>query len=735
MKKNNFYTSNINNLLFVGLCLFVLFFYWPQISEKYFVWFDAFNQFQIRLEYLANTLANGKLPLWDCSVYGGSPFFAEQQNACLYPFNLLIGFFTWLFPPYKMVYFVYAIVIETLFCLAGLYFFSQKNLKYLPLAATFTASIFIFSTSTITRVLLYPQYTVITFIPWLIIGVMGLRNAKLNYILILGLLWGMALLGGTQQYSYYLVIAISIYAAIDLIDLWITHKSYKLTFILFRKYFSFSIIGFAISAIYFIPVAKYFSTCGRYFEKASGTPIAYFITYIIPNFFGKLCGEPSIYFGKSGFWSYWEQSNYTGIIPLVIFITFMLFIKKDKLWYFTLILLLFSWLYAFGENNQLPRLLPFGANIRNPGRFFIFSTLAISLFCGKVINELILHNFSQIVLKKIFKITITLLLLSFLVALLWFAGIINKKFDEKQIIFINGGIIRSLTIFFVYCVSFWLFIKKKYNAVIFIIILITVTLFDLISYNRTFHNGKISPKQFFQVNSQVKSLQFEMKQEPFRIDGGMFTFCNLRATHYGLQALNGYSPYSPPWFNKLKKIKNKNIERYYDLLNVKYVFDLSPNGYRIKKRHNVLPRVFLVNHLIHTNENEILNVLLDKHFNIRKYAVVSTKWLHLLSYTNSLANSFAKIISYTPEKIVINVNSTSTAYLIISESRIDGWKVYVDGNENQWFPVNYNFRGVKLKKGTHKIVWKYSTPGLKLGAIISAAAFIFIIVAFIKQKK
>jgi len=33
--------------------------------------------------------------------------------------------------------------------------------------------------------------------------------------------------------------------------------------------------------------------------------------------------------------------------------------------------------------------------------------------------------------------------------------------------------------------------------------------------------------------------------------------------------------------------------------------------------------------------------------------------------------------------------------------------------------VNICFRAVKFDKGKHEVVWKYTTPGLKLGAVIS----------------
>ncbi len=45
--------------------------------------------------------------------------------------------------------------------------------------------------------------------------------------------------------------------------------------------------------------------------------------------------------------------------------------------------------------------------------------------------------------------------------------------------------------------------------------------------------------------------------------------------------------------------------------------------------------------------------------------------------------------------------------------------------------VNICFRAVKLDKGNHKVVWKYTTPGLKLGAVVSGIT-ILLAALFIK---
>lgn len=60
--------------------------------------------------------------------------------------------------------------------------------------------------------------------------------------------------------------------------------------------------------------------------------------------------------------------------------------------------------------------------------------------------------------------------------------------------------------------------------------------------------------------------------------------------------------------------------------------------------------------------------------------------------------------------------------LILSVPADDGWELYVDGEKTDIQPFKESLIGVHLKKGTHKIRLRYTTPGLKTGAALSAAA-------------
>ena len=64
-----------------------------------------------------------------------------------------------------------------------------------------------------------------------------------------------------------------------------------------------------------------------------------------------------------------------------------------------------------------------------------------------------------------------------------------------------------------------------------------------------------------------------------------------------------------------------------------------------------------------------------------------------------------------------------------------GWKAYVDGKETKIYQANGMYMGIPVEKGAHTIELSYTTPGLKIGAAVSAAAWIIFIVFVIAMQK
>jgi hypothetical protein len=98
------------------------------------------------------------------------------------------------------------------------------------------------------------------------------------------------------------------------------------------------------------------------------------------------------------------------------------------------------------------------------------------------------------------------------------------------------------------------------------------------------------------------------------------------------------------------------------------------------------------------------------------------------------AGDGAHIISYEPNRLLIEANADKPAVLVVSESNYPGWVATVDGKKANILTANYLLRGVILPAGTHRVEMWYQAPAARSGALISALTLLFLVGALVKLK-
>ena len=78
--------------------------------------------------------------------------------------------------------------------------------------------------------------------------------------------------------------------------------------------------------------------------------------------------------------------------------------------------------------------------------------------------------------------------------------------------------------------------------------------------------------------------------------------------------------------------------------------------------------------------------------------------------------------------------------VVLTFNQLDasGWRVTVDGGESSTLRANGLFRAVMIDAGTHRVIWKYSPGSLRVGAVISAIAMLFLltrVLIFTREEK
>jgi hypothetical protein len=189
--------------------------------------------------------------------------------------------------------------------------------------------------------------------------------------------------------------------------------------------------------------------------------------------------------------------------------------------------------------------------------------------------------------------------------------------------------------------------------------------------------------------------------------------------------------------------KNLNL---LNLLNVKYIItyeeindkrlelaytDEQVNVYR---NNESLPRAFfLSNYKVISNGQEALDFLRSKDFNPMDVVVLNEEPASFENRADSQHNNASvEIKDYSPNKVILNINTPSSGILVLSDTFYPGWKAYVDREETEIMKANTVMRAVIIPKGKHLVKFVYDpvpfNNGLKLGlcTLIGIPIMIFV---------
>ena len=141
--------------------------------------------------------------------------------------------------------------------------------------------------------------------------------------------------------------------------------------------------------------------------------------------------------------------------------------------------------------------------------------------------------------------------------------------------------------------------------------------------------------------------------------------------------------------------------------------------------------------LVHKNDEIKIKVTLnDKCFDYKVH-VYSVNYNVYKEFVKNINKNKMIIDSYYDDHhftAKVDVNDENNL-LYTSIAADNGWKVYVDGNLTDYVKINDVVIGLELENGEHLIEFKYSTPGLKEGLIISGISVLVSSIIILSRKK
>lgn len=120
-------------------------------------------------------------------------------------------------------------------------------------------------------------------------------------------------------------------------------------------------------------------------------------------------------------------------------------------------------------------------------------------------------------------------------------------------------------------------------------------------------------------------------------------------------------------------------------------------------------------------------------YDFKNINIVYQNTRNYADYTNDLKDRKVKNSQFSGNSISADISVSESKILSISVPYSSGWTCTIDGKQTKIIRSNIMFMSVPLSKGTHKIVFKYRTPGLKVGLCITAITTLFCLIFYFSK--
>ena len=454
------------------------------------------------------------------------------------------------------------------------------------------------------------------------------------------------------------------------------------------------------------------------------------IQFIAPDFFGN----PST-LNYYGIWNYAEFIGYIGILPLILAI-FAIFFRKDKktlffgtVFFISLIFALPTLIAKIPFKFEIPFLLT-----AQPTRLIFLADFALSILAAFGLDYFIKLKDKKLLLP-------VLILFSFIIAAFWvfvigFNG--NIISSENLMVAKQNLILPTILFIVVSLVLLFLIVNKKekiFNVNVLnvsLLLLILITVFDLFRFGWKF--TPFTSKEYLYPSTKVTSFlqnqkgQYRVLSVDSRIMPPNFSIM------YKLQVLDGYDPLylqrygelmaasgrgvpdiTPPFgFNRIITPQDP-FSRISDMLGAKYILSLEDRKdsklnlvftdgvIKVYENSSALPRAFFVNNtLIANSKQEAINAFFDVNYQFNSRAIIEEVTEKKL-FKDTWGVGSVEITSYKDNQVVLETKNDRDGFLVLTDSYYPSWHATIDGKETKIYITNYNFRGIIVPKGNHRI--------------------------------
>ncbi len=727
---------------------------------------DFTEQYYPLRVYAARELAASRLPLWNPSAYGGQPALADIQSGALYPPQVAeafllrwlgLGFPVWALELQAIAHFSWAAV--------GTYVFGRRLARRAPATprnARFAGTIvsLVFTYSGYLTGFPVQQLTILevsAWSPWVLLGVdvlaggtragdcwrlsIGDRRLKLGAWMLTGLVLGLSFLPGHPQTSLYVLYTASAYylfrvlsqSSADSRSGSVTgHLLSAIGYLLLAL-----LLAFALAAAQLLPTLEFITHSTRtdlsYDAVSFGLPLHEMVSIVYPGYFG---GSP----------------EYVGILPLALIGLALALGRPRPQIAFWAVTGMLAMILALGGNTFLYPLFyllaPGFEIVRHQERAFLVYALSAAVLSSYGALALVtpLDRVRRASLRRIERGLQVVFGVALALTALFFYGWVGSQHSD-----LFGGVLRHHVFGLALLAGSMILLALRSRSGRLLqrswgmALIAGWIAFNLFSVNWRFNlekpgaAGPYAPTPLTEfLGDQTAAASDE---GPLRIaSAGLLPGGPGAASVYGLQDITGNTPLHLAAINAFEATVPE--WRRWQLLNVHYVLSnrdlnspgltrtfpvgaLSEGQVRVYTIDDPLPRAWVVHDVeVVPDQSAALARLSESEFDPRRTAVLAKP--PGIPVPGLVEGSTARVTSFAPNDIAVEVNAVAHGVLILSENYYPGWRASIDGEPTRLVRANALLRGIPVPQGRHVVRVRYASTAVRAGFVISALASILI---------
>jgi hypothetical protein len=719
------------------LFLLTLGFFWRMLSGDVFQPADGGDLVSFLFptyRFAASELAQGRLPLWNPTLYGGAPFIGDIQAGFLYLPNLLLFLIA---PKFDYGALPWLSVLHLYWAGLGMYVL-LRTLRWTAMpvnrsAALFGAVAFMFADPLFVHVGNLNLIAVLSWLPWVLAAyARSLARGGLRWALLAALLLGVSTYAGHAQSTLYVGLALALYTVgWFAAGVWTWRRAGAAFGVLALT----AGLAVALAAPILLPAAELAGLSAResltYQESIaySLAPTQALVGLLTPGFFGR---------GPALHWSLWERVElpYVGIVTLIMAVVSLVLADRAarrRLWIWAG-MALFGLLVALGVygivHGWLTYLLPFFDQLRAPARALVLWSLGLSVLAAVGVDQTMRRRMPPAVWPAALARFLRyggLLLLGVTLPLVYFALLVTQP-DATT--FLRASLAAlALALATAFWLATWAMLAA-YRAGwlaprLLGIGLVALLFFDLAATGAYVDISEQNPTRGFDHPDIVDYLRSD--PDLIRIDSDT-DIAGLwqpdSAALHGLQDIAGIA--NPLALRSVRDYLASTGGRdsaRYDLLNVKYV--LVAEGVPLPA--GAFERVL----------GPVQGLELHRNLTYAPRAWYAPADADLADIALPDAPLAAAVTHYAAGHLDAAITAPAAGYLVLAEVLYPGWQAAVNGAPAALLPVNGALMAVPVPAGAVTVSLRYWPASFTWGLIAAAVALgvMMVLVMFTRSNK